>query len=291
MKRQKVLFLKQNYILRILKNFMFAGLFAIALLLILVHKIDLGIISGLSKSILYITAPLIHVSTLPAVGISSLYKKTSEFLNVYEENERLKKENEQLYLLKNQIRALKSENKNLKDLLHHFDTPNTKSYTAYIIAENGNAFSNSLIIYIGQNQDKIKQGYAVVNSKGLIGRIELVSGNYAKVSLITDINSKIPVVSAKSRDRGILLGQNKKELSLIFTPLLAELHDGDMLVTSGIGGGLPPDIPVAKINKVTLDKITASPLFNPSKIEIVKIIAYDVNPDKKTLKELEWKQD
>ncbi|MBQ8750035.1 MAG: rod shape-determining protein MreC [Alphaproteobacteria bacterium] len=287
MKRQKVLFLKQNYILRILKNFMFAGLFAIALLLILVHKIDLGIISGLSKSILYITAPLIHVSTLPAVGISSLYKKTSEFLNVYEENERLKKENEQLYLLKNQIRALKSENKNLKDLLHHFDTPNTKSYTAYIIAENGNAFSNSLIIYIGKNQDKIKQGYAVVNSKGLIGRIELVSGNYAKVSLITDINSKIPVVSAKSRDRGILLGQNKKELSLIFTPLLAELHDGDMLVTSGVGGGLPPDIPVAKINKVTLDKITASPLFNPSKIEIVKIIAYDVNPDKKTLKELE----
>lgn len=291
MKRQKVLFLKQNYILRILKNFMFAGLFAIALLLILVHKIDLGIISGLSKSILYITAPLIHVSTLPAVGISSLYKKTSEFLNVYEENERLKKENEQLYLLKNQIRALKSENKNLKDLLHHFDTPNTKSYTAYIIAENGNAFSNSLIIYIGQNQDKIKQGYAVVNSKGLIGRIELVSGNYAKVSLITDINSKIPVVSAKSRDRGILLGQNKKELSLIFTPLLAELHDGDMLVTSGIGGGLPPDIPVAKINKVTLDKITASPLFNPSKIEIVKIIAYDVTPDKKISKELEWKQD
>ena len=86
-----------------------------------------------------------------------------------------------------------------------------------IIAENGNAFSNSLIIYIGPNQDKIKQGYAVVNSKGLIGRIELVSGNYAKVSLITDINSKIPVVSAKSRDRGILLGQNKKELSLIFS--------------------------------------------------------------------------
>ena len=73
----------------------------------------------------------------------------------------------------------------------------------------------------------------------------------------------------------------------MFTPLLAELHIGDILVTSGVGGGLPPDIPVAKIKKITLDKITALPLFNPSKIEIVKIIAYDVNPDKKTLKELE----
>ena len=107
MKRQKVLFLKQNYILRILKSFMFAGLFIIALLLILVHKIDLGLISGLSKSVLYITSPIIHVATLPAKGVSHIYKKTSNFLNVYEENEYLKQENNELYLLKDKLRALK----------------------------------------------------------------------------------------------------------------------------------------------------------------------------------------
>ena len=286
MKRQKVLFLKQNYVLRILKRFMFAGLFIVALLLILVHKIDLGIISGLSKTVLYTTAPVIRVATLPSDGISFLYKKTSEFLNVYKENERLKKENDELYLLKDTLRALKNENIALKKLLHHFDTPRTKSYTARVIAENGNAFSNSFIIYLGKNKDKIKPGYAVVNQNGLIGRIELTSGAYAKVNLITDINSKIPVISQKSRDRGILLGQNSQKLQLIFTPLLAELHKGDILVTSGVGGGLPPDIPIAKITKVDADKITATPLFTPSKIEIVKIIAYDIMPDKKTLEEL-----
>ena len=89
------------------------------------------------------------------------------------------------------------------------------------------------------------------------------------------------------RLRGILAGNNGRELSLIFTPLLAELHKGDLLVTSGIGGGLPPDIPVARIKRAGVDNITAVPLFTPSDIEVVKIIAYDVLPDPETAKELE----
>ena len=281
MKRQKVLFLKENYIFRILKSFIFAGLFIIALLLILVHKIDLGLISGLTKSIIYISSPVLHIATLPAQGLSYSYKKTSEILNIYEENQLLKKENKELYLLKNQLRALKVENQNLKDLLHHFETPEIKSYTARVISQTNNAFSNSLIIYIGSNKDLIKPGYAVVNKSGLIGRIDTISGKYARVTTITDINSKIPVVSQKSRDRGILIGDNSSELKLIFTPLMPELHINDILVTSGIGGGIPADIPVAKIKKIG-ENIISTPLFNLSEIEIVKILGYDITPNPET---------
>ena len=287
MKRQKVLFLKENYVLRVLKSFMVAGLFVIALLLILVHKIDLGLISGVSKGVFFISAPLIHTAVLPAEGLSYAYKKTAEIISVYEENERLREENGELFLLKDRMKALQAENAILKKLLHHIDVPNTRSYTARVIAENGNAFANSLIIYLGNAYPYIKSGYAVVNAAGLIGRIDIVSGRYARVTLITDINSKIPVVSQKSRDRGILAGNNGRELSLIFTPLLAELHKGDLLVTSGISGGLPPDIPVARIKRAGVDNITAVPLFTPSDIEVVKIIAYDVLPDPETAKELE----
>ena len=287
MKRQKVLFLKENYVLRVLKSFMVAGLFVIALLLILVHKIDLGLISGVSKGVFFISAPLIHTAVLPAEGLSYAYKKTAEIISVYEENERLREENGELFLLKDRMKALQAENAILKKLLHHIDVPNTRSYTARVIAENGNAFANSLIIYLGNAYPYIKSGSAVVNAAGLIGRIDIVSGRYARVTLITDINSKIPVVSQKSRDRGILAGNNGRELSLIFTPLLAELHKGDLLVTSGIGGGLPPDIPVARIKRAGVDNITAVPLFTPSDIEVVKIIAYDVLPGPETAKELE----
>ena len=289
MKRQRILFLKQNYVLKVLKNFIMTGLFIIALLLIMVHKVDLSIVSGVSKGIFYITAPLIRVITLPAAGISYSYKKLYEVINVYDENTRLKKQNEELFMLKDKLRAIQAENKSLKDLLHHIDIPNTKSYTAKIIAENGNAFSNSYIVYLGDYADNIKTGYAVVDKNGLIGRVDLISGKYARVTLITDISSKIPVISQKSRERGILVGNNTKELTLIFTPLLAELHKGDLLVTSGVGGGLPADIPIARIKKVDVDKITAVPLFNPTKTELIKIIAYDVTPDKETAKELEWK--
>lgn len=287
MKRQKVLFLKENYVLRVLKSFMVAGLFAIALLLILVHKIDLGIVSGVSNGIFYITAPLIRLVSLPADALSYSYKKTAAIANVYRENERLRQENEELFLLKDKMKALKAENKILKKLLHHIDLPQIKSYTARVIAENGDAFANSLIIYLGKEAPNIKRGYAVVNNRGLIGRIDIVSGNYARVTLLTDINSKIPVVSQKSRDRGILTGNNTGELSLIFTPLLAELHKGDLLVTSGVGGGLPPDIPVARIKRVGVENITAVPLFSASSLEIVKIIAYDIMPDAAIAEELQ----
>lgn len=287
MKRQTVLFLKESHVFRILKNFIMVGLFAIALLLILVHRIDLGVISGVSKGVIYITAPLIHTITLPAQGLNYGYKKLSSVLNVYEENERLKKENEELFLLKDQLRATQAENIILKKLLHHFDIPQYRTHTARVIAETGSAYANSLILYLGDNATEIKSGYAVVSPKGLIGRIDVVSGNYARVSLITDINSKIPVVSAKSRERGILTGTNSSELKLIFTPLLAELHKGDILVTSGVGGGLPPDIPVARIKKIGMDSISAVPLFRTSNIEIVKIILYDVFPSEQILKELE----
>ncbi len=287
MKRQRILFLKENYVLRLLKNFIVAGLFIIALLLILIHKIDLGLISGISKGIFYITSPLIHVVTLPAEGLSYSYKKASDIFNVYKENERLQQENDELFLLKDRLKALTAENLLLKDLLHHADLPQTQSYTARVIAENGSAFANSLILYLGKHAPYIKSGYAVVNSAGMIGRIDIVSGKYARVSLITDINSNIPVVSQKSRDRGILVGNNTQELKLIFTPLLAELHKDDILVTSGVGGGLPPDLPIARIYNTNADTITALPLFTPSQLEIVKIIAYDVLPDEETTEALE----
>lgn len=287
MKRQKVLFIKPNYILRILKGFVMAGLFIIALLLILVHKIDIGVFSGISKGILYISAPIIHTATLPAVGISYAYKKTSEIINVYEENKRLAKENDELFLLKDHIKALKAENILLKKMLHHIDIPEVENRTARVIAETGNAFAKSLILYLGDAHKEIKPGYAVLIPNGMVGRIDIVSGKYARVTLITDINSKIPVVSEKSRDRGILTGTNTNELKLIFTPPLAELQPGDLLVTSGVGGGLPPDIPIARIKETKMDSITATPLFNTSKIEIVKILLYDVTPTEQDLKDME----
>jgi rod shape-determining protein MreC len=287
MRRQRVLFLKENYVLRILKNFILAGLFAIALLLILVHKIDLGVISGISKSIMYVTAPVIHVLTMPARGISYGYKEVSAVVRVYQENKRLIKENDELYLLKDRMRALKVENLLLRRLLHHFDTPEIKSYTARVIAETGGSFSNALIIYLGDYYKEVHVGAAVVCQEGLVGRIDIISGKYARVTLLTDINSKIPVISQKSRERGILSGTNGLELKLMFTPLLAELHVGDILVTSGVGGGLPPDIPAARITNIEMDTITAVPLFSPSKIEIVKILNYNIMPPSQVLEELQ----
>ena len=274
MKRERVLFLKENYVLRVLKSFFLAGLFIIALLLVLVHKIDINIVSGVSRSVMFVVTPLIHVASLPAEGLGYGYKKIAEIMYIHEENERLRQENQELYLLKDRMRALQTENRIFKKLLHHIDIPQTKSYTARVIAENDNAFSNSLILYLGNAADFIKSGYAVVNASGLIGRIEIVSGKYARVTLITDINSKIPVMVERTRVRGILTGDNTPTPKMVFIPLEAELTVGDRIVTSGVAGVFPAGLPIGKISSIEKNNVTIKTFTNLERLEYVKIVDY-----------------
>ena len=64
--------------------------------------------------------------------------------------------------------------------------------SAKIIAESGDSFTHTLLVYIGN--EAVKKGQIVLGDESVIGRIDKVSGHYAKVILVTDINSKIPVV-------------------------------------------------------------------------------------------------
>ena len=285
MKRRRSLFVHFSHIRLLAQKFALVILFLSAFVLMLVNKTDTVIIEKTSTVATDVISPVIDVLVIPAKAIASVYDYFKDLKEIHNDNQRLKDENKQLTNLYDRTRALEIENRLLSDLLNYVTPPEAEFMTARVIAEEGDAFSHSVIAYVGDKP--VKKGQVALSDKGVVGRVDRVGNVYAKIILITDINSKIPVVSQKSRDRGILAGNNGRELSLIFTPLLAELHKGDLLVTSGIGGGLPPDIPVARIKRAGVDNITAVPLFTPSDIEVVKIIAYDVLPDPETAKELE----
>lgn len=74
--------------------------------------------------------------------------------------------------------------------------------TARIVAEEGDAFSHSLIAYVGKDNASVEEGQIVLNERGIIGRIDNVGDAYAKILLLTDINSRIPVVIEKAEPGG-----------------------------------------------------------------------------------------
>ena len=115
-----------------------------------------------------------------------------------------------------------------------------------------------------------------MNDKGVVGRVEQIGGNYARIMLLNDINSRIPVVTEKNRIRGILAGDNTATMNLIFTPLDAELKAGDKIVTSGVAGGFPSDLPVGVVVGVQNGHIKVKSFADFNRLEYLRIVDYGI---------------
>jgi rod shape-determining protein MreC len=118
-----------------------------------------------------------------------------------------------------------------------------------------------------------------LGEESIIGRVESIRGEYARIILLTDINSKIPVMTENTRLRGILSGDNTGVPKLLFTSSEARFQTGDMLVTSGVAGGFPGGLPVGRISSIQKDLIEVDIIESLDKLEYVKIIDYGLpNP-------------
>ena len=94
------------------------------------------------------------------------------------------------------------------------------------------------------------------------------------LTLITDINSKIPVMVERTRVRGILTGDNTPTPKMVFIPLEAELTVGDRIVTSGVAGTFPAGLPVGKISSIEKNNVKIKTFTNLERLEYVKIVDY-----------------
>ena len=275
MKRRKVLFIHLSNIRLLVKKFAIVILFISAFAMMLINKTDTVIIEKTSSVATDVVSPLIDVLVIPARLLSSVYDYVHELKRIRDDNAVLREENKKLVMMTGKARALEIENRLLSGLLNYTPPPEATFVTARVIAEEGNAFSHSLIAYTAGNPN-VKKGQVVLNENGVIGRVEQVGQMYSKIILITDINSKIPVVVERTRVRGILSGDNTSIPKLVFVPLDAKLAIGDRIVTSGVAGVFPPGLPVGKIVSTDKNDIKVKVLGNLDKVEYVRIVDYHI---------------
>ena len=123
---------------------------------------------------------------------------------------------------------------------------------------------------------RVSKGDVVLSDQGVVGRVEKVFRHYVKIILMTDINSKIPVMLEKTRVRGILSGDNTMVPKLIFTPLDAEINVGDRVVTSGVSGVFPAGLPIGEVVSVSKNEMRVKPFVSREKLEYIKIVKYGI---------------
>lgn len=249
-------------------------LFISAIVFLIVSKSNNHVNSEVSAFTRDTMSPIVDVLSLPARAFVATYRYIIDIKNIHTENKLLKEENKQLYNAQLQLRALEIENSLLSQLLNYIPPPDSTSHTVRIVATENDAFANSFIAYTG-NVDSIKKGQIALTHEGVIGRVDNVGSNYSTISLITDINSRIPVVIERNRTRGVLYGDNTNLTKLMFTPFSADIRIGDRVLTSGIAGVFPPGLPVGIVTSVDKNDIFVKPFANIKSAEYIKIIGYE----------------
>ncbi len=273
MKRRRSLFIHLSHIRLLAKKFAIVILFLSAFVLMLINKTDTVIIEKTSSLATDAVSPLIEVLVIPAKAVGAVYDYFKDLKRIHEDNLRLREENRRLELLGERARALMIENRLLTRLLNYVTPPEAQLVTARVIAEEGDAFSHSVIAYTGSSK-AVKKGQVALSEKGVVGRVDNVGQAYAKIILITDINSKIPVMVERNRVRGILSGDNTTVPKMIFIPLEAEVQVGDRIVTSGVSGVFPAGLPVGQVVEIGKNQVKVRPFSSLERLEYVKIVDY-----------------
>jgi rod shape-determining protein MreC len=192
------------------------------------------------------SAPVLEAARVPLKVLVRWAGGLGDTFTVYEDNIRLKAENARLRQWQNAALVLEQRLKRYQLLLHAVPDPAVAGVTARVIGRDSRPFLNTVILDAGARQG-VKPGEAVVDPRGMIGRI-LVAGHHTSwVILLTDLNSRIPVTIEPGNIQAILAGDNTSSPTLEVSATEVRLKQGEPIVTSGDGGLLPAGLPIGMV--------------------------------------------
>jgi rod shape-determining protein MreC len=158
--------------------------------------------------------------------------------------------------------ALEDENRRLRDMRENSAGVADRVLVASILNVDLDPFRHRVLVDKGA-ADGVFKGQAVLDADGIFGQVAQVHAKTAEVILISDAEHAIPVQSNRSGLRTIAVGTgDSKRLSLPFVTVEADLKQGDLLLSTGMGGVFPPGYPIAEVTQVVRDASTTFALVD-----------------------------
>jgi rod shape-determining protein MreC len=230
---------------------------------------------NLEKAMLELTGNVAGLTTNFSKIIVQRYKFLINYFDfrhdLQEENIALKLENSRLRKIEDKFTVILDENKSLKKHLNFISNFEQKFIHSKLVSASATIYRDSALIHSGES-DGVKKDSLAINEEGLIGRVTRLSENYSNITLITDFESRVPVISASSHCQAIVAGNGESEASLLYIPGSNKLQVGEILLTSGDGRVYPAGIPVARVSKITDEEIYVTPIVRLDEVDYVAII-------------------
>jgi len=244
--------------------------------LIILGKADIALIERARTGVSDALAPILDAIAEPLAAVASGMRRFEDHFTVYEENQRLREENARLLQWQEVGRRLETENIELRNLLNFQPQGVHGVITGRVIANSGGAFLRNVLVDVGEH-DGVTRGQAAITGEGVIGRVSEVGSRASRVLLITDLNSRIPVILDDSRERAVLAGDNASRPRLLYLPTKTAVNIGDRVVTSGSGGIFPPGLPVGIVASVDSGMVRVEPYAQLTRLEYVRIMDFGLS--------------
>ena len=182
----------------------------------------------------------------PMQFASEMTRDYRNFFDVYNQNKELRREIQRLKVWRDTARQLEEENAQLRALNNVRLAIHSTFVTGDVVADSGGPFLQSALVNVGA-RDGVIDGSAAVDGNGLVGRVVGVGENAARLLLLTDFSSRVPVLVQPSGLRAILAGDGTSAPRIEFLESPEEVKPGDQVRSSGDGGVFPPDLPVGRL--------------------------------------------
>lgn len=223
--------------------------------------------------------PFQRITSLPGelMGRIGVYFETQSRL--LEDNALLRQRHDSDSAMLSQLQVLQAENSHLRtqlELKQRIDYPVQLAEIVYVERD---IFKRKLFVDKGVDAS-VKEGQVVMDEMGVVGQVTRVYPWLSEITLITDKDHPVPIQILRTGLRAVVFGSGDiAEMSLRYMPISSDVVSGDVLVTSGIDGTYPPNLPVARVLRVERDpaypfaRITCEPLAGVDRHRTLLIVS------------------
>ncbi|SLN24383.1 Cell shape-determining protein MreC [Roseovarius litorisediminis] len=229
-----------------LKRLLIGVLLLCLISIFLLWRIDSPRVERFRAQIIDRVVPSFDWAMAPVTGAINIVRDFQSYQRIYQQNQELRRELQRMKAWKEAALQLGQENARLLDLNNVQLDPRLTYITGVVMADSGSPFRQSVLINVGA-RDGIVDGWASMDGLGLVGRISGVGHKTARVILLTDTSSRIPVLVQPSGQRALLIGDNTTSPHVDFVENPDQVRPGDRVMTSGDGEVFPAGLLVGQI--------------------------------------------
>jgi rod shape-determining protein MreC len=221
-----------------------------------------------------VLAPVSGVLAAPVRWISDGAASVGDYFFAVSENRRLKKRIVDLERAQSELIAARSLNRRYESLLKLRTEPPIPMVTGRVVTDSRGPFANARLLDVGSNAG-VKIGNPAMTEQGVVGRVVGVSPNASRLLLLTDPESRTPVLIDRTNARAVLTGDGGANPRLDYLRGKDAVKDGDVVLTSGDGGLYPRGLPVGTAQKDIRGIWRLHLYSDQGAVDFARVLVYD----------------